>query len=171
MKYKVYYDKRHLRDRDRRVALDGPDATHVFVRDVEAPSLGPVFTQMQGESWSPNGEARLLIEHLGLSHTSMMIGDVAVDENGVIWQCDSSGWEQRMRIKSTHNVLGQNLSAHILCVSHEFPRDGEYVLVTLDCAIVRIKRDQEGVVVELHEPAADRSMGSLRLSEKALWSH
>lgn len=31
---------------------------------------------MQGENWSPNGEARDLIRSLGLCHTSFMAGDV-----------------------------------------------------------------------------------------------
>jgi hypothetical protein len=37
---------------------------------------------MQGEQWSPNGEARELIRSLGLSHASMSIGDVVEDEHG-----------------------------------------------------------------------------------------
>lgn len=39
-------------------------------------TLDDVYYQMQGENWSPNGEAREAIEKLGLSHTSMSIGDV-----------------------------------------------------------------------------------------------
>lgn len=35
-----------------------------------------VYNRMQGESWSPNGEARDLILAKGLSHTSMSTGDV-----------------------------------------------------------------------------------------------
>lgn len=31
---------------------------------------------MQGENWSPNGEARSLIEEKGLIHTSMSMGDI-----------------------------------------------------------------------------------------------
>jgi hypothetical protein len=31
---------------------------------------------MQGENWSPNGEAQEAIQSLGLNRTSMMIGDV-----------------------------------------------------------------------------------------------
>jgi len=47
-----------------------------FVKEVEAESLEDVFFQMQGEIWSPNGEARFLITSLGLRHTSMMTGDL-----------------------------------------------------------------------------------------------
>jgi hypothetical protein len=38
--------------------------------------LEEVFFLMQGEQWSPNGEARELIELLGLRHTSMSVGDL-----------------------------------------------------------------------------------------------
>ena len=38
--------------------------------------LDVVFGLMQGESWSPNGEARALIQSLGLQHTSMSVGDI-----------------------------------------------------------------------------------------------
>lgn len=37
---------------------------------------------MQGEIWSPNGEANELIRSKGLFHTSMSVGDCAVDETG-----------------------------------------------------------------------------------------
>jgi len=44
---------------------------------------------MQGEIWSPNGEARPLIESLGLSHTSMSVGDVFEDEStGKLYLCE-----------------------------------------------------------------------------------
>jgi hypothetical protein len=53
------------------------DATHVHLKDVEADNLNAIFTMMQGEVWSPEGEARPLIEAKGLTHTSMCVGDVA----------------------------------------------------------------------------------------------
>jgi len=40
-----------------------------------------VFQYMQGEVWSPNGEAKELIEALGLRHTSMSICDIVYDIN------------------------------------------------------------------------------------------
>jgi hypothetical protein len=64
------------------------EATHVHLKQLELPGdmawpqLERVFAQMQGENWSPNGEARPLIKAKGLQHTSMSVGDVAIDENG-----------------------------------------------------------------------------------------
>lgn len=54
-------------------------ATHVHLKDLELDGdLEDVFVRMQGEVWSPNGEAMLLIEAKGLRHTSMSMGDVVV---------------------------------------------------------------------------------------------
>ena len=58
--------------------------THVAVTSIEAPSLEAVYDRMQGENWSPNGEARALLDAKGLDHTSMSTGDIAVfAEDGV----------------------------------------------------------------------------------------
>jgi len=59
-------------------------ATHVLLTTIEVDqervdwALEDAFRRMQGEIWSPNGEARDLIESKGLSHTSMSVGDVAM---------------------------------------------------------------------------------------------
>ena len=46
---------------------------------VWAENLDQVFHRMQGEVWSPEGEARDYIRFLGLKHTSMSVGDVIYD--------------------------------------------------------------------------------------------
>ncbi len=86
MKYRVYYMKPEsfrrfiIGEVPSKAALD---QTHVFLREVEAGSLDEVFGRMQGEEWSPNGEARPLIEAKGLAHTSMSVGDVIETETGL----------------------------------------------------------------------------------------
>jgi len=55
--------------------------THKQVRVLRASDPEDVFYQMQGEVWSPNGEKRNLIRSLGLSHTSMSVGDVVYDRS------------------------------------------------------------------------------------------
>jgi hypothetical protein len=59
--------------------------THVHLMDLDVQrgacltaTLEHVYAHMQGEVWSPNGEARGLIERKGLQHTSMSVGDVVV---------------------------------------------------------------------------------------------
>lgn len=85
MDYTVYYMKPdHFRTfifGDVRPTIDTLKDTHVLLRVVKAESLEEVFWRMQGEIWSPNGEARELIQSKGLSHTSMSVGDVVCDED------------------------------------------------------------------------------------------
>lgn len=53
--------------------------THVLLGKVDADAnMSRIFEALQGECWSPNGEARSLIRKLELSHTSMSVGDVIV---------------------------------------------------------------------------------------------
>ena len=77
------------------------DATHVHLKDVEVAqgfvdaghALEHLFHRMQGEVWSPNGEARGLIRSKGLEHTSMSVGDVVVDPQGRVHLVASFGFE------------------------------------------------------------------------------
>jgi hypothetical protein len=55
------------------------EETHTLVTRIVAVDINEVYWAMQGEIWSPCGEARPIIESLGLYHTSMSIGDVMVD--------------------------------------------------------------------------------------------
>ena len=64
--------------------LPDPDdlaKTHVFLKLIEARNLEQVYFKMQGEDWSPTGEAREFVASKGLRHTSMSVGDVAIDHN------------------------------------------------------------------------------------------
>jgi hypothetical protein len=61
---------------------------------IEAKSLDDVFMKMQGEIWSPMGEARALIRSLGLTHTSMSVGDFIEDEAGKFHRVMSCGFQQ-----------------------------------------------------------------------------
>lgn len=80
------------------------DDTHVHLKDIEVEgknyesALERVFMTMQGEIWSPNGEARGLIMEKGLQHTSMSVGDVAVaDDSGEVFLVKSVGFECILR--------------------------------------------------------------------------
>lgn len=67
--------------------------THIYLTQKEARDLEDLFFQMQGEQWSPNGEARDLIKSRGLAHTSMSVGDIAVDIDGKCWMVDMVGFK------------------------------------------------------------------------------
>ena len=55
--------------------------THVFVKLIEARNLDQVYFKMQGEDWSPTGEAREFVASIGVKHTSMSVGDIALDHS------------------------------------------------------------------------------------------
>lgn len=65
--------------------------THILLGKVKSERPDNIFNFMQGEHWSPNGEARELIESLGLEHTSMSTGDV-VRTGGKTYFCEPFGW-------------------------------------------------------------------------------
>src|SRR5687767_1684618 len=92
MMYQVYYQRFFglLRPYEMRGRYLG--FTHRLVREVEATSLGDVFYAMQGEIWSPHGEAQALISRLYLSHTSLSVGDVVRAPNNSYWLCNYKGW-------------------------------------------------------------------------------
>ena len=50
--------------------------THVFMQLIEARNPEDVYFKMQGESWSPSGEAREFVASKGVQHTSMSVGDI-----------------------------------------------------------------------------------------------
>jgi len=66
-----------------------------YLQTVLAHAREDVFMMMQGEVWSPNGEARSLIQKLGLDHTSMSVGDVLrIVDDDVWYVCDMIGWKK-----------------------------------------------------------------------------
>ena len=96
-KYQVYYARRptfHPSGRFGTPLLTVSTLAHSHERlgEVEGKHLDDAWRRIQGENWSPHGEARELIQSLGLSHTSMSVGDVLQDEAGVYWECLGHGW-------------------------------------------------------------------------------
>src|SRR5262249_30608608 len=73
-----------LRSQGRMPNPEALEHTHIHLKDLclagGRDQLEQVFHDMQGEVWSPNGEARALIISKGLAHTSMSVGDVVVVE-------------------------------------------------------------------------------------------
>jgi hypothetical protein len=91
--YEVYYIKEHAGRLPDDYAFT-PGETHVHVCSILAKSPDDVFHKMQGLNWSPNGEARPLIQALETHHTSMSVGDVVVSPAGFAWMCAPVGWEK-----------------------------------------------------------------------------
>jgi hypothetical protein len=60
---------------------DDLDRTHILLGGIFEKDLDDIFRVLQGDVWSPQGEARHLIRSKGLGHTSMSVGDVIVVGN------------------------------------------------------------------------------------------
>ncbi len=96
-KFKIYYRRNPEFRLDNALKIFDivKEQTHVHVKDIMANDVESCFYFMQGEVWSPNGEARPLIEKLGLHHTSMSVGDVVHDvDANIFWQVNFAGWEE-----------------------------------------------------------------------------
>ena len=92
MLYQVYYKKDISLDADE--AMQNFETNFVPVMRLDEENLEDVYFVMQAENWSPNGEARQAIEDLGLSHTSMSVGDVVEEiETGRQFIVDSFSYE------------------------------------------------------------------------------
>ena len=71
--------------------------THIMLGRIKCMDKNHIFHIMQGEQWSPEGEARKLIKRLGLHHTSMSVGDIVVIR-GSAWFVDRMGWVNLGRV-------------------------------------------------------------------------
>jgi hypothetical protein len=67
--------------------------THVLLGSMKDSNFDTIFRKMQGENWSPNGEARSLISSKGLGHTSMSVGDVIETPGGAFF-VDNVGFKR-----------------------------------------------------------------------------
>jgi len=91
MIFKVLYRKSPTFRLDTELTVSSIPAKFTFLKIIHAEDMEEAFFKMQGENWSPNGEARSLIEYLELHHTSMSVGDLLQTKAGY-FQCDMSGW-------------------------------------------------------------------------------
>ena len=69
------------------------ELTHVFLGRIKESNLNKVMRMMQGQFWSPEGEARSLIRRKGLGHTSMSVGDI-IRANGKTLLVDRVGFKE-----------------------------------------------------------------------------
>ena len=90
-KFTIYYQTRFASNMiDAYAAYDGQDVMvklgdYTRLTEIRALDMEDAWMKMQGEMWSPMGEARSIIRELGLSHTSMSVGDLLQDEEGTFY--------------------------------------------------------------------------------------
>ena len=70
--------------------------------------LEKIYSEMQAEVWSPNGEKRELIKELGLLHTSMSVGDMVYDDrHRMLWRVKGIGFE---KVEVSDLATGEQIS-------------------------------------------------------------
>jgi len=72
------------------------DRTHVLLGSIKSlipDNLDYAWMELQGERWSPKGNARNLLKAKGLEHTSMSVGDCFRFKNGEVWVVAAFGFE------------------------------------------------------------------------------
>lgn len=69
------------------------ETTHVCLGTVDREHPEAVWALMQGECWSPKGEANGFICGLGLKHTSMSVGDI-VRKGDDLYMVDGCGFRK-----------------------------------------------------------------------------
>jgi hypothetical protein len=97
--FEVYYSKdpRLSMSGEQEISFDQLNKTHVALLSLKASNKDEVYQIMQGEIWSPKGQARRLINSKGLLHTSMSVGDVVKEftpTGSILWKAKLSGWEE-----------------------------------------------------------------------------
>ena len=66
--------------------------THIMLGRVKSKDKDQLFHSLQGDFWSPQGEARDLIKAIGLNHTSISIGDILVINGSAFFVDSGAGW-------------------------------------------------------------------------------
>lgn len=94
--YLVFYSLHILHEREiARITIKDIPVTHRYLGQFEAEGIDDLYRLMQGDVWSPNGEARSLIEGAGLHHTSMSCGDVIYNpRSNSFWVVSPCGFKQ-----------------------------------------------------------------------------
>ena len=124
--------------------------THVLIGSIRARDLNEIYKIMQGENWSPNGEARGLIQARGTGHTSMSVGDIIQIGNHT-WLVDLTGFQ---KIASEGQALLKEIT--LLATEkpelrkHLVPVIRKYALVkltpkTIGPAVAKFERDMEAM--------------------------
>jgi len=67
--------------------------THTLLGSIKSTNKEKIFGLLQGEIWSPNGEANNLIDKSGSKHTSMSVGDI-IEMNGKFYMADIRGFKE-----------------------------------------------------------------------------
>lgn len=68
------------------------EQTHTLLGEVVGTNLDELYNALQGEVWSPEGQARELIIRKGLKHTTICVGDI-IEIDNTLFFVESYGFE------------------------------------------------------------------------------
>lgn len=82
------------------ITEDQIDETHIRLGSVSFhlsvgrgyPRAEQLFRALQGENYSPAGEASEILDRTGIEYTSMSVGDLVIYPDGTVKACGSFGW-------------------------------------------------------------------------------
>ena len=83
------------------------EKTHELLGKIAETDSEKIYMMMQGENWSPKGEAKTLVRAKGLRHTSMTIGDVVIVD-GQPHLVDNSGFKPLAKNSLSESVMYTN---------------------------------------------------------------
>jgi hypothetical protein len=84
--------------------------THELLGEIKERNLQKAWVALQGDFWSPHGEARGLIQSKGLRHTSMSVGDVFKIGHRA-WVVAASGFDEIDLTKSRVSAMEARVAA------------------------------------------------------------
>ena len=84
---------RYLKKYDKLPSKERIEDYYIELGTIKASNTNGIFLLLQGDVWSPNGEARELIEKKGLTHTSLSVGDI-IQIDDKFHMVDCHGFEE-----------------------------------------------------------------------------
>jgi len=89
----IWYWKKNINTELLPESIKDLNKTHVLIGKIKDTDKEDIYKKMQGENWSPAGEASNFINESGINHTSMSTNDIIVIE-GKMWVVDEIGFKQ-----------------------------------------------------------------------------
>ena len=147
---------RGTRGLDLNAVLADLDNTHTRIGRVNETDLSEIFNMMQGEVWSPNGEANTMPAMSKTGHTSMSMGDVIMLPNGSAYMVDFSGFTNLN--DGSKKMASRNLTA-----------SDRSALIKLASSLPSGSPERKAILASLGKTANNSSMLAESLKKK--WSY
>jgi hypothetical protein len=106
---------------------------YVLIGKIAETNLDKIYMKMQGEMWSPRGQARSMIRSSGTGHTSMSMGDI-VKIGGKFMMVDRFGWhditqqpqEESVNVRLKAKPMDESVMSEIDAELREIVKNEDY---------------------------------------------